>query len=80
MALGRLLEELPLEQRLRRYREFADEALRGAAHSPDAEIRAGFLSMAAGWRSLAGEIERAMDRIESLDQAGLLEEASLRRH
>lgn len=75
MELGRLLEDLPLEQRLKRYREFADEALRRAMHAHDVEARAGFVSMAAGWRCLAGEIERVMGRLEALDRPDIVEEA-----
>lgn len=62
MRLGGLLETLPLEQRAQRYREFAQEALRRASNTGDADMRAGFLSMAAGWHALAEEIERTMIR------------------
>ena len=67
MSLGQLLEELPLDQRLARYRELADEAIYRASTAHERAVRADFLAMAAGWRVLAGEIERAMTRITSLD-------------
>jgi hypothetical protein len=62
MRLGGLLETLPLEQRAQRYREFAQEALRRASRTGDPDMRAGFLSMAAGWHALAEEIERTLVR------------------
>jgi len=69
-ARGRLLETLPLEQRAQRYREFAQEALRRAANTHDSDMRAGFLSMAAGWHALAEEIERTASRTTPGEKAG----------
>ena len=60
--LGQLLESLPLAQRLLRYRQFSQEALRKATDIKDEEMRAGYLSMAAGWHMLATEIERLRER------------------
>ena len=60
--MGRLIETLPLEQRAQRYREFAQEAVRRASNTHDSDMRAGFLSMAAGWHALAEEIERTASR------------------
>jgi hypothetical protein len=60
--VGQLLETLPLEQRAQRYREFAQEALRRASNTHDSDMRAGFLSMAAGWHALVEEIERTASR------------------
>jgi hypothetical protein len=62
VPVGRLLETLPLEQRAQRYREFAQEALRRASNTHDSDMRRGFLSMAAGWYTLAEEIERTAAR------------------
>jgi hypothetical protein len=45
---ARLLDSLPPEQRVVRYREFAEAALRQAAMTGDPGIRADLLSMAAG--------------------------------
>jgi hypothetical protein len=67
--MGRLLETLPLDQRALRYREFAQEALRRAAITQDPDMRAGFLSMAAGWHALAEEIERTAARITPGEEA-----------
>jgi hypothetical protein len=60
--LGQLLESLPLAQRLLRYRQLSQEALQKATNIEDAEMRAGYLSMAAGWHMLATEIEKLRDR------------------
>lgn len=60
--LGQLLESLPLAQRLLRYRQLSQEALEKATKIEDEEIRAGYLSMAAGWHMLATEIARLRDR------------------
>jgi hypothetical protein len=56
--MGQLLDALPLDQRLTRYREFAEDALRRAAMTTDPTIRADLLSMAAGWHLLVGELEK----------------------
>lgn len=61
---GRSFESLSLDQRLRAYRGLAEESLRKASLTDDTELHAGYLSMAAGWHSLASEIERAMERLE----------------
>ena len=60
--LGQLLESLPLAQRLLRYRQLSQEALQKATNIEDREMRAGYLSMAAGWHMLATEIEKLRDR------------------
>jgi hypothetical protein len=56
--LGQLLESLPLAERLLRYRQLSQEALQKATNIQDEASRAGYLSMAAGWHTLATEIER----------------------
>jgi hypothetical protein len=68
--MAQLLDSLPPEQRLLRYREFAELALRKAAATSDPGIRADLLSMAAGWHLLIGELERTRG------QAGFIEEPS----
>lgn len=60
--LGQLLESLPLAQRLLRYRQLSQEALQKATNIDDEEMRAGYLSMAAGWHMLATEVEKLRDR------------------
>ena len=60
--LGQLLESLPLTQRLLRYRQLSQEALQKATNLENDEMRAGYLSMAAGWHMLATEMERLRDR------------------
>ena len=59
--LGQLLESLPSDQRVARYREFAKEALRQAALITDPTVRSNCLMVAAGWHALASESERLMD-------------------
>ena len=53
---------MPLAQRLLRYRQLSQEALQKATNVEDEEMRAGYLSMAAGWHMLATEIEKLRDR------------------
>jgi hypothetical protein len=60
--LSQLLESLPLAQRLLRYRQLSQEALQKATNIEDEEMRAGYLSMAAGWHMLAVEVEKLRDR------------------
>ena len=57
-AMAQLLESLPPEKRRARYREYAEAALRQAAVTRDAGIRADLLSMAAAWQLLIGESEK----------------------
>ena len=59
--MGQLLDALPLDQRLARYRELAEDALRRAAMTTDPSIHADLLSMAAGWHLLLGELERVQE-------------------
>lgn len=56
---GQPLESASEKERLTRYRQFAEEALEKAREAGNADLRAGFLTMAAGWHSLAYEIERS---------------------
>jgi hypothetical protein len=67
--LNQLLESLPLAQRLLRYRQLSQEALQKATNIEDEEMRAGYLSMAAGWHMLATEIEKLRDRQPAKDMA-----------
>lgn len=60
--LGQLLDSLPLAQRLLRYRQLSQEALQKATNLDDEDMRAGYLSMAAGWHMLATEVERLRER------------------
>jgi hypothetical protein len=53
------LGSLSGQERLKRYRQFAEEALEKANEAGEAEMRTGFLTMAAGWHALACEIERS---------------------
>jgi hypothetical protein len=65
--LGQSLAALSLEERAQHYRAFANEAFRKAAISEGKELRAGYLSMAAGWHTLALEIERTTQQLERLE-------------
>ena len=65
-ALDELLESLPLDQRLLRYRQLADEALRAAATTADDNLRREFL--AARWHRLASDVERAAARNAASDR------------
>jgi hypothetical protein len=58
--VGRMLASLPPAERAERYREFANEAMQKAQAAADSEHRIEYLTMAAGWHSLASAIERSM--------------------
>ena len=63
--LGQFLETLPLAERLQRYRQLSQEALQKATDCAEEDMRAGYLSMAAGWHMLATEVERQRERQHS---------------
>ena len=58
--MGQSLSSLPLEHRARLYRQFAAEAIRRSEQSGRQELRAGHLSMAAGWHALALDVEESL--------------------
>lgn len=58
--MGRLLAALPLEQRAERYRQFAAAAVTKAQESTDPDRKTEYLTMAAGWHSLAVEAEHSL--------------------
>ncbi len=60
--MDNLLDSLPLAERLLRYRQFSQDALRKAGETANDEMRLGYLSMATGWHMLATEVERFTDR------------------
>lgn len=66
VKMGQLLDVLPLEQRLTRYRQFAEDSLRLAAVTCDPVLRAGHISMASGWHVLAAKVENAMTRFDGM--------------
>jgi hypothetical protein len=72
--LGQSLSSLPLEDRARLYRQFAADAIRRSEQSARQELRAGHLSMAAGWHALALEVEDSLglfnDSFVSTESAG----------
>ena len=67
-TMAQLLESLPPEQRLIRYRDFAEAALRQAAMTVDPGIRADLLTMAAGWHVLIGELEKTQGQVGFVDE------------
>ncbi|HEV7602574.1 MAG TPA: hypothetical protein VGO49_20250, partial [Bradyrhizobium sp.] len=58
--MGQSPEFMSLEQRAGHYRALANDAFHRAANSESGEARAGYLSMASGWHTLATEMERAI--------------------
>jgi hypothetical protein len=60
--MGKKVDEsfqaLPVEDRIRRCRQFAEEAFLRAGKATNRDLRAGFLTMATGWHSLASELEQ----------------------
>jgi hypothetical protein len=56
--VGQLLSSLPLEERIERYRQFAAQFVAKALEESDADRRAEYIAMAAGWHSMAQEAER----------------------
>lgn len=59
--LGGSLEDLPIEERVRRYRKLAEEALRQASQATDPKVRSSRLAEAMGWHNLATEIQKNAD-------------------
>jgi hypothetical protein len=53
------LDAASVQERLQRYREMADDAARRAEVAHDSVIRQEFVRLAAGWRALAAQIEKA---------------------
>jgi hypothetical protein len=58
--VSQLLDPLPPEQRIARYKQLASEALLKANDAQGPERRTEYQTMAAGWYTLAIETERAM--------------------
>ena len=58
--MGQLLASLPPDERAERYREFAAQAIMRAQDAASADERAEHLTMAAGWHTLAVEVERLL--------------------
>lgn len=56
--LGQSVDSLPIEQRIERYRQYANAALRKANEIDSPDHKAEYLSMAAGWHTMAQELER----------------------
>jgi hypothetical protein len=65
--VGQSLSSLPAAKRAKLYREFAADAIQRSQAATDETLRADHLSMAAGWRALAVEVEHAADRFDHLD-------------
>lgn len=63
--LSQFLGSLPLEERIAHYRQYAQEAMEKAASIADQDLRTGFLNMAAGWHTLADEIEQTLEKLDS---------------
>jgi hypothetical protein len=53
--------EVPSLKRPEQYRRMAREAIRQAECAPSPYFRLSYLSVAAGWRALADEVEKASD-------------------
>lgn len=64
------IHSLPRSERVRRYRELAEEALERACVSPDLELRAEFLAMASDWLVLAEGIEKRPPRPAAANDDG----------
>jgi hypothetical protein len=61
--VSQLLDPLPAEQRIARYKQFASEALLKANDAQGPERRTEYQTMAAGWYTLAVETEHAIKRV-----------------
>src|SRR4051812_11350356 len=64
--VGQSLSALPDEQRAQLYRQFSANAIQRAQAAATEVLRAGHLSMAAGWHSLAIEVELSMGRFDKV--------------
>ena len=77
--MGLSPSSLPPELRATLYRRFAAGAIRRSAAALTDELRAGHLSMAAGWRSLAIDIEETLGRFDRTFDKGAEDEWALQR-
>jgi hypothetical protein len=59
--VAQVVADLPWNERVDRYREFAEDALRQAAQTTDTKLRANHLIMASGWHALARKVEKVRD-------------------
>jgi hypothetical protein len=57
-ALNRLLDQLTHEERVGRYRQFAEQALQAASRTSDPDLRSGYLRIAIGWETLSEEVSK----------------------
>jgi hypothetical protein len=55
-------DDLPIQERIIRYRQLAEEAFRKASLATDPERHSGYLSEAMAWHGLAAEIARNANR------------------
>ena len=55
-AVNRLLDRLTHEERVARYRQFAEQALQAASRASDPDLRSGYLRIAIGWETLSEEV------------------------
>lgn len=58
-----------MRERLKKYRQLAEEAERKAATVDDANARSTFQGFAAGWRHLANQVEAALQSQKQLAQS-----------
>ena len=74
----RSLDHLPVEDRIRAYRDLAKKALRKANEATNAELRASRLAAATAWHSLAIEIAKNAERVIPDGSAMAFEQAEAR--
>jgi hypothetical protein len=65
--------DVPSLKQPEQYRRLAREAIQRAESAPSAYFRLSYLSLAAGWRALAGEAEKAFDTCTHAEIAALRE-------
>lgn len=55
-GVNRLLDRLTQEERVARYRQFAEQALHAASRTSNPDLRSGYLRIAIGWETLSEEV------------------------
>lgn len=75
-AVNRLLDRLTHEERVARYRQFAEHALHAASRTSDPDLRSGYLRIAIGWETLSEEVSKRQAMLSSPQLGALPKSAS----
>lgn len=75
-AVNRLLDRLTQQERVQRYRQFAEQALQAASRASDPDLRSGYLRIAIGWETLSEEVSKRQTMLPGQTPEGIAKPAS----